>query len=135
MDERMQSRLPLHRLPVVKVLIVQLIVALLICVLLWVWRGWTAGYSGLFGGAIAWLPNLYFARKAFRFSGARAAREILRSFYAGEAGKFVLTAVLFALVFAGVKPVDAPALFGAFIVTQMVSWFSPLLIKAKPSRP
>lgn len=135
MDERMQRSLPLHRLPVVKVLIVQLIVALLICVLLWVWRGWTAGYSGLFGGAIAWLPNLYFARKAFRFSGARAAREILRSFYAGEAGKFVLTAVLFALVFAGVKPVDAPALFGAFIVTQMVSWFSPLLIKAKPSRP
>ncbi|MBF7728883.1 F0F1 ATP synthase subunit I [Pseudomonas sp. N040] len=135
MDVRMQTRLPLHRLAVFKVLIAQLIVVLLICVLLLVWRGWIAGYSGLFGGAIAWLPNLYFAKKAFSFSGARAAREILRSFYAGEAGKFVLTAVLFALVFAGVRPVDAPALFGAFIATQMVGWFAPLLIKAKPSRP
>lgn len=135
MHERMQSRFPLHRLPVVRVLIAQLIVAILICVILLVWRGWTAGYSGLFGGAIAWLPNLYFARKAFRFSGARAARQIIRSFYAGEAGKFVLTAGLFALVFAGVNPLDAPALFGVFILTQMVNWFAPLLIRAKPSRP
>lgn len=135
MDVRSQRRLPLHRLPVFRLIAVQLIVVIVISALLLVWQGWPAGYSGLMGGAIAWLPNLYFAQKAFRFSGARAASEILKSFYAGEAGKFILTAALFALVFAGVKPLDARALFGVFVLTQAVSWFSPLLIKAKPLRP
>ncbi len=135
MNVRTQTRLPLRRLPVFKVLRAQLTVVILISLVLLVWQGWAAGYSGLLGGVIAWLPNLYFAQKAFRYSGARAARDILKSFYAGEAGKFVLTAVLFALVFAGVKPLNAPTLFGVFILTQMVSWFSPLLIKAKPLKP
>jgi ATP synthase protein I len=132
---RMQKRLPLHRLPVFQILIAQLVVAILISAALLIWLGWSSGYSGFLGGAIAWLPNLYFARKAFRYSGARAARDILKSFYAGEAGKFVLTAALFALVFAGVKPLDARSVFVVFILTQMVSWFAPLLIKAKPLRP
>ena len=132
---RMQNRLPLHQLPVFQVLIAQLVVVILISAVLLVWFGWNSGYSGFLGGVIAWLPNLYFAQKAFRYSGARAARDILKSFYAGEAGKFVLTAVLFALVFVGVKPLDARAVFAVFILTQMVSWFAPLLIKAKPLRP
>ena len=135
MDVRTQNRLPLSRLPVLKVLLAQIMVVILIFAFLSVARGWTAGYSAVCGGLIAWLPNLYFALKAFRYSGARAAKDILKSFYAGEAGKFVLTAVMFALVFACVKPIDAPVLFGAFILTQMVSWFAPLLIKAKPLRP
>lgn len=129
MDIRTPKRLPFHRIPVFPVLVVQLIVVLLLAAALWQWRGAVAGYSGLYGGLIAWLPNLYFAHKAFRFSGARAAQAIVRSFYAGEAGKLVLTAVLFALVFAGVKPLDALALFGVFLLTQLVNWFAPLLMK------
>ncbi|AVO53157.1 F0F1 ATP synthase subunit I [Ectopseudomonas mendocina] len=134
MERRMPKRLPFHRLPVFPVLVAQLIVLLLAAVVGWQWRGNVAGYSALIGGLIAWLPNLYFAHKAFRFSGARAAREIVRSFYAGEAGKLILTFVLFALTFAGVKPMEAPMLFGAYLLTLMVSWFSPLLI-TKFSRP
>ncbi|TBU75453.1 F0F1 ATP synthase subunit I [Phytopseudomonas daroniae] len=129
MDIRTPKRLPFHRIPVFPVLVVQLIVVLLLAAALWQWRGAVAGYSGLCGGLIAWLPNLYFAHKAFRFSGARAAQAIVRSFYAGEAGKLVLTAVLFALVFAGVKPLDALVLFGVFLLTQLVNWFAPLLMK------
>lgn len=124
----MPKRLPFHRLPVFPVLMVQLTVALLLAAACWHWRGAVGGYSGLCGGLIAWLPNVYFAHKAFRFSGARAAQAIVRSFYAGEAGKLVLTAVLFALVFAGVKPLDALALFGVFLLTQLVNWFAPLLM-------
>ncbi len=129
MDIRTPKRLPFHRLPVFPVLLAQLIALVLFAVVCWQWRGDVAGYSGLCGGLIAWLPNLYFAHKAFRFSGARAAQAIVRSFYAGEAGKLVLTAVLFALVFAGVKPLDAAALFGVFLLTQLVNWFAPLLMK------
>ena len=134
MERRMPKRLPFHRLPVFPVLVAQLIVLLLTAALCWQWRGNVAGYSALLGGMIAWLPNLYFAHKAFRYSGARAAREIVRSFYAGEAGKLILTFVLFALTFAGVKPLEAPMLFGVYLLTLMVSWFAPLLI-TKFSRP
>ncbi|TWC39581.1 ATP synthase protein I [Pseudomonas sp. SJZ079] len=135
MDVRTQNRLPFHRLPVFPVLLAQLVVVLLAAVVLWQWRGVTTGYSGLLGGLIAWLPNLYFAHKAFRFTGARAAQAIVRSFYAGEAGKLILTAVLFALTFAGVKPLEALAVFGVFGLTQVVNWFAPLLMKIRFLRP
>lgn len=135
MDVRMPNRLPFHRLPVFPVLVVQLLVLLLLALALWQWQGAVAGYSGLCGGLIALLPNMYFAHKAFRFTGARAAQAIVRSFYAGEAGKLILTAVLFALTFAGVKPLNALAVFGVFFVTQLVNWFSPLLMKIRFLRP
>ncbi|WP_287029317.1 F0F1 ATP synthase subunit I [Pseudomonas sp. UBA6310] len=131
MDARTPQRLPLHRLPVFPVLIAQLVLLLIAASLLWLSRGSVAGYSGLCGGLIVWLPNLYFAHKAFRFSGARAAQAIVRSFYAGEAGKLILTAVLFALTFAGVKPLEPLALFGVFLLTQTVGWFSPLLMRKR----
>ena len=135
MDVRTPNRMPFHRLAVFPVLLVQLLVLLLLALVLWQWQGSVAGYSGLCGGLIAWLPNLYFAHKAFRFSGARAAQAIVRSFYAGEAGKLVLTAVLFALTFAGVKPLEPLAVFGVFVLTQLVNWFSPLLMKTRLLRP
>jgi ATP synthase protein I len=135
MDVRTPNRLPFHRLAVFPVLLTQLAVLLLAAAVLYVTRGAVSGYSGLCGGLIAWLPNLYFAHKAFRFSGARAAQAIVRSFYAGEAGKLILTAVLFALTFAGVKPLDALAVFGVFLLTQLVNWFAPLLMKTRFLRP
>jgi ATP synthase protein I len=135
MDVRRSNRPAFHRLPVFPVLLAQLVVLLLAAAVLYDWRGPVASYSGLCGGLIVWLPNLYFAHKAFRFSGARAAQAIVRSFYAGEAGKLILTAVLFALTFAGVKPLDPLAVFGVFILTQAVSWFAPVLMRRRLSRP
>src|SRR3990167_6218055 len=135
MDVRTPNRLPFHRLAVFPVLLVQLLVLLLLALVLWQWQGSVAGYSGLCGGLIAWLPNLYFAHKAVRFSGARAAQAIVRSFYAGEAGQLILTAVLFALTFAGLKPLNPLTVFGVFILTQAVSWFAPLLMRRRLSRP
>ena len=135
MDARTPNRLPFHRLPVFPVLLAQLVVILLAVAALYGWRGAVSGYSGLCGGLIAWLPNLYFAHKAFRFSGARAAQSIVRSFYAGEAGKLILTAVLFALAFVVVKPLEAPTLFGVFVLALSVGWFAPLLMRTRLSRP
>ncbi len=134
MGTRKPDSLPFHRSPAIRLLLVQLCVLLSAALALNGLRGHVAGYSGVAGGLIALLPNAYFAHKAFRYRGARAAREIVRSFYAGEAGKLILTAALFTLAFAGVKPLDVPALFGAYLLTLMVSWFAPLLM-GKLSRP
>lgn len=82
----------------------------------------TQAYSALFGGLISIVPNMYFARWAFRYSGARAAHKIARSFYRGEAGKFLLTVMLFAGVFVLVTPLGVVALFLAYIVMMVFNW-------------
>lgn len=89
--------------------------------------GASAGWSALLGGLICWLPSCWFAYRAFRYRGARAAMQIVRSFYAGEAGKMLLTAVLFTLVFVNFETVSAPALFAGFAGVQLVNWIVPLV--------
>jgi ATP synthase protein I len=77
-------------------------------------------YSILLGGFISIVPNGYFAWKAFRYRGARNTPLIVKSFYAGETGKLIMTVVLFALVFAGVRPIDELAIIVSFIVNIIV---------------
>jgi len=88
--------------------------------------GVVTGWSAALGGLVAWVPNLYFALRAFRHRGARAAQKIVRSFYAGAFGKMILTMGLFTIVFVKVKPLGALALFVGFIAVQAVNWLVPL---------
>lgn len=95
--------------------------------------GMITGYSALLGGFIAWLPNMYFALRAFRYRGARAAQKIARSFYAGAFGKMMLTMAMFAIVFIKVKPLGALALFIGFAIVQTMNWIVPI-VKALQER-
>ncbi len=72
------------------------------------------GVSLLLGGFIHLLPAVYFARQVFKFSGARAAHRVAQSFYRGELGKYVLTALGFALVFTMVENLNPLALFTGY---------------------
>jgi len=72
-------------------------------------------YSVLGGGLVAVVPQAYFAVFAFRWRGARAARGIVRSGNVGEAGKYLLSVVGFALVFALLRPVNGAAVFGGYL--------------------
>ena len=117
-----------QRLRVVKLLLIwQLIVALGLAVVASFW-GRSAAIGTLSGGVIVWLPNCYFAYRAFRYRGARAARQIVRSFYAGVTGKIILTSALFIVVFVNLKPLNAPAVFIGFICVQMLNWIVPLAV-------
>lgn len=89
--------------------------------------GPVTAYSALLGGLVCLLPNCYFAYRAFKFQGARAARHIIRSFYAGEAGKLMLTAVLFGLVFSQVSSINALAVFLGFGAIQFIQWLVPIV--------
>lgn len=86
-----------------------------------------AAYSVLSGGLVAIVPQAYFAALAFRWRGARSASNIARSSYAGEVGKFVLSIAGFGLVFALLRPINAPAVFMGYLlmlVTQISgSWW------------
>ena len=104
----------LSKPPLKRIITVQLLVLLLAFVVLLSMVSVTA-YSSLFGGLIAIGPNAYFSYCAFRFSGARVAGLVARSFYHGEMAKFLLTTGLFAGVFALVKPIDVVALLLTYV--------------------
>jgi len=99
----------------------------LVVTLIGLFWGLVTAYSALLGGLVCLLPNCYFAYRAFKFQGARAARHIIRSFYAGEAGKLMLTAVLFGLVFSQVSSINALAVFLGFGAVQFIQWLVPIV--------
>lgn len=80
-----------------------------------------AGYSFLIGGLIFILPNMYFAAKVFRYSGAQMATQVTQSFYRAESGKFVISLVFFAVVFSVVKPLNITALFLAYLLLALIN--------------
>ncbi|WP_269621096.1 ATP synthase subunit I [Zhongshania sp. BJYM1] len=78
-------------------------------------------YSAVIGGMISVVPNAYFARQVFRYAGAAFAREVTRSFYRGESGKFVTTVAMFAATFALVQPLQVFVLFIAYLIVMLLN--------------
>ncbi len=93
-----------------------------------------AGKSALLGGLACIVPNAYFAYKLFTYQGARAARQIVNSFYKGEALKIILSILLFTLVFTSCT-ITPWAFFAAYILILMTHWFCPWIIANKQNRP
>lgn len=117
-----------------KLLIAQSILVILIALTVLLIKGKNDSISALLGGLVAILPSLLFARKLFRHSGARAAREIVKGFYIGEALKIVSSIALFAIVFIFYK-VQPVVFFVTYIAVVMTHWFSPLIIDNQQNRP
>lgn len=89
--------------------------------------------SAAAGAGIAVIGQAYFVARAFRHAGAPSARHIVQDFYRGEAGKFTLTALLFAAVFITWKSVMPGWLFASFILEQLVAWIVPFTFRAAQS--
>jgi ATP synthase protein I len=124
-----RNKTPFTQQPGFLVLRVQAIFSLLVALGFFLGNDLTAGYSALLGGLTALLPNAFFAYKAFRFFGARSAKDIVLSIWSGAMGKWILTAVLFALLFVGIKQLDITALFVGYLLTVAIGATAPLLIK------
>lgn len=93
--------------------------------------GTSEATSALMGGLACSIPNAFFVWRAFRYRGASAAKDIARSFYQGEAGKFVLTALAFTLIFTLIPTVKPLPLFSVFALIQAVNWLTPLIIRQR----
>lgn len=122
------ARPPVHRITLAQL---ALLLALCLCLLAF---DTVVAYSMFGGGLVAILPQAYFAVLAFRWRGARSAGAIARSGYAGELGKFALSAAGFALVFALVRPINGPAVFVGYLAMLLIqitgSWV--LLTRGQP---
>ncbi len=116
-----------QRLRVIRQLLVWQFCGSLLAGSIGLYWGLAAAVGALVGGFIVWLPNCYFAYRAFRYRGARAAQQIVRAFYAGAVGKMLLSAALFTLVFVNLRPLNAAAVFLGYAFVQSVNWVVPLI--------
>ncbi|WP_419812401.1 ATP synthase subunit I [Bacterioplanoides sp.] len=106
------------RKAVYKLIVVQFGLTLLATAIAWIHSD-VAAKSALLGGLTCAIPSAYFVWRAFRYSGARMADKVVQSLYQGEAWKFMLTALSFAVIFVRVEPLNVPALFIAFMTVQL----------------
>jgi len=111
-----------------RLIIWQMLLTLVISLVLLSYLGLVQAFSAFAGGMICILPNIYFAIKAFSYGGARAAKQIVRAFYLGEAIKIVMTAGLFALAYIAL-PVDIKIMLLTFICIQFMAWLAPWIFK------
>jgi len=83
--------------------------------------------SAFYGGIAALIPNLYFVRKVSQHKGQEA-KKVVQSFYAGESGKLIMTAMLFAAIFQDPK-LDVIAVLTVYMSALIVFWFALLIRK------
>ncbi len=92
-----------------------------IAIVLLISIGRIAAYSAVLGGLACLLPNLLFARFAFRYSAADSVGLVMRWFYIGEAIKIIVTILIFALSLLWVKELNFAAMFITYIVALMLN--------------
>ena len=104
-----------------KVLCVIAVIVSAIALVLFLAIGPVVAYSALLGGIACLLPNLLFARFAFRHSAADSAELVMRWFYIGEAIKIIVTALIFALTLLKLKQVNLAAMFLTYVVALVMN--------------
>jgi ATP synthase protein I len=99
----------------------QLSVTIVSAALWWLLGGPDAALAAFAGGMIALLPNLYLALKVFSRRAAASPKTMVRAFYTGEAVKFGLTVILFAIAIQRFSEQFLPVI-ATFIVAVFVYW-------------
>lgn len=106
----------------------------MIAALLWGWLQTAhAGFSSIYGALIAMIPNGIFALRLFKYQGAQAVNQIVKSFYRAEMLKIVTTVVLFILFIVFFRAEFLP-LMGTYILCQLGFWLFPWFRGNNPSR-
>lgn len=110
-----------NKIAAYKLLGIQTAITAVIALLLFLFFTTVAAWSALLGGFAYIIPNAWFIRSAYRSSGQPTPQAILSRFYLGEAGKLVLTGIIFALCFLTVEELHIGALFLTYIVMIIVN--------------
>ena len=118
------------RPPVHRITLAQLATLTLLCLPMLAYDQVVA-WSLAAGGLIAIVPQAYFARLAFRWRGAKSARAVARSSYAGEIGKFLLSIAGFAVVFATVRPISGLAVFAGYLAMLAIQIIGSWLLLSR----
>ena len=79
-------------------------------------------------GVVTIIPNIVFALKAFKYSGAKSSKLVVESFFSGVKLKMVLTALLFVLAFKFLVLLPIP-FFSMFCLIMALPLVMPFFIK------
>ncbi len=112
--------------------VIAAIIAVIAFVLLLV-IGRVAAYSAVLGGIACLLPNLLFARFAFRYSASNSVGLVMRWFYLGETIKIIVTVLVFALSLIWVKELHFAAMFITYIVALIMNIHGLALVIGRQS--
>lgn len=108
-----------------KILALQILVILVITSGFYIAGGWPKALSPMLGGVAAFVPNVYLAIRMARAAG-QPAQKIVRSFYAGESGKLILTAMLFFMIFQ-ISGIELLPLLAGYVAALSIFWFALLM--------
>ena len=111
-----------------KVILLQLALTLAVAVLAGVFSGWVAAISAMVGGAIAVVGAVVYVKVAYAVPLA-SPQVLMRAHFRAEMFKLLVTAILFALVFMGLKGVAALWVFLAFAAASAAYWLVLVSIK------
>jgi ATP synthase protein I len=87
--------------------------------------GGSEAKSCILGGLAAFVPNFFFGIRIYKSLG-RQPKEMLNAFYIGEAGKFLLTLVLFVVIFQ-LPDIKILPLLVSYVAALSVFWFALLM--------
>ncbi len=85
-----------------------------------VFAGAVVAISALLGGMTAVIPNAFLAARLLKPRANDSAGAVMRSAWIGVIGKLIITALLFGVIFALVRPLSPLAVFGGFITAQLM---------------
>jgi ATP synthase protein I len=112
-----------------RILLAQFVAALVVAALALV-AGAAAAGSALLGGVTAAAANALVAMRVFGRYEAQAPAKLVARFYGAELLKLLFVGLVFGGVFAWVEGLNVAALFGAFILVQVL----PLLLVNRLAR-
>ena len=101
------------------ILLAQLLAGLVLAAIVWIWLGSDRAVPTLMGGLIGVVPNAFLAARLMSPRAGSSAKSLLRAGWLGEIGKLAIAAVMFAAVFATLKPLHPEFLFAGFIATLL----------------
>ncbi|MGH8252095.1 MAG: ATP synthase subunit I [Steroidobacteraceae bacterium] len=101
------------------ILLAQLGAGLLLAAIVWIGLGSDRAVPTLLGGLIGVVPNAFLAARLMSPRAGSSAKSLLRAGWLGEVGKLAIAALLFAAVFATLKPLHPGFLFAGYIVTLL----------------
>ncbi|MGJ0492893.1 MULTISPECIES: ATP synthase subunit I [Methylobacter] len=108
-----------------KILSYQILIIIIITAGFAIFGGWQKALSPALGGVAAFIPNLYFALRIRRAAGQEP-KKIVRSFYAGESGKLLLTAALFIMIFQ-IPNIEILPLLAGYVSALSAFWFALIM--------
>lgn len=110
-----------------KILLWQLLLITGLSIIMGFVKGMQSGWSTFLGGLAYWVPAFLFVWRVFAKPFARAARQFLVKFIAGEVVKLFLSGVLFLLI-VNFLPVQSLSVMIGFVGAVVAFWVSSMLL-------